>query len=140
MTSRFPDHSHQSHRHTPRTTTLGLCLTLCLMQSFATAQTTAGSLAGVATTPARPLVNQLGSKPGWPVQARIVQAERDLVDVPGWRLPVVIWHRIREKSIQATTRLWVLDSLRAGHSDVKAHPGVVTVDVEELLRIVERAP
>lgn len=53
----------------------GLCIGLVV--TGALAQTTAGSLAGTAPAPARPLLNQLGSKPGWPLHARLVQAERD---------------------------------------------------------------
>lgn len=52
-------------------------------------------------------------------EAKLEQAERDvsglgLRQLPGSgsRLPVVIWHRIRERTHQVTTRLWVLDELR----------------------------
>lgn len=116
MTSRFPDHHSHHHRHTPRTTTLGLCLTLCLMQSFATAQTTAGSLAGVAPTPARLLVNQLGSKPGWPVQARIVQAERD--------------HRPLQATLVDLATGAVVRELRAG-------PGQLDADSQDWIRPID---
>jgi hypothetical protein len=51
---------------------------------------------------------------------KLQQAERDILEQARvthgmsdcTRLPVVIWHRIRERTNQVTTRLWVLDELR----------------------------
>ncbi len=53
--------------------------------------------------------------------AKLAQAERDIeaaaplaaMKMRGTlRMPVVIWHRMGERSHQVTTRLWVLDHLR----------------------------
>ncbi|WP_293995832.1 glycoside hydrolase family 9 protein [Sphaerotilus sp.] len=77
----FSDRSTRHGRH-PRHASvnvlrLGLGLCAGLVAAGALAQTTAGSLAGVAPAPAQPVLNQLGSKPGWPLHARLVQTERD---------------------------------------------------------------
>lgn len=72
--------------------------------------------------------------------AKLEQAERDIVESEkrggdGGRLPVVIWHRIRERCHNVTTRLWVLDELRWG--DVSAPDDqVVTLDLGAFLALV----
>jgi len=73
--------------------------------------------------------------------AKLQQAERD-IDLAQRasdrldRLPVVIWHRIRERSHQVTTRLWVVDEFRG----VSAHSrtAVVTLDLQAVLELVGR--
>jgi hypothetical protein len=73
--------------------------------------------------------------------AKLQQAERDIELARRAsdrlnRLPVVIWHRIRERSHQVTTRLWVVDELRG----VSAHSrtAVVTLDLQAFLELVGR--
>jgi Holliday junction resolvase len=65
------------------------------------------------------------------------------------RLPVVIWHRIRERSHQVTTRLWVLDAIRGcphgafeelakhGPLDVDLDEAAVTLDLCEFIAILK---
>jgi hypothetical protein len=78
--------------------------------------------------------------------AKLQQAERDIdlaappsSDV-NQRLPVVIWHRICERSHQVTTRLWVVDELRArpgcpGERDA----AVVTLDLRAFIELIDRS-
>lgn len=72
--------------------------------------------------------------------AKLTQAERDIArGSPVGRLPVVIWHRIREQGHQVTTRLWVLDVLRFGlerSSHVPFADEVVTLDLEEFIGLL----
>lgn len=76
---------------------------------------------------------------------KLEQAERDVSAVlvrangTGWRfddrLPIVIWHRIREQAVHVTMRLWVLDGIRSmcrTRSDVHA----VTMTLDDLLAIL----
>lgn len=74
--------------------------------------------------------------------AKLEQAERDIAARRAGRLPVVIWHRIRERASQVTTRLSVIDELR-GLSWRLAMPSerliVVTLDLTEFVRILRAA-
>ncbi len=71
---------------------------------------------------------------------KLLQAEGDIAAVMmrgrRERLPVVIWHRIREHTIQATTRLYVLDLLR-GASPIRRSEEVVTIELGAFLDIVK---
>lgn len=67
---------------------------------------------------------------------KLAQAERDIAREEALRLPVVVWHRLGERSIQATTRLWVLGMLM-GHA--APHLAVVTMPLDSFLGLVERA-
>jgi hypothetical protein len=87
--------------------------------------------------------------------AKLQQAERDIgLARPSsggvaLRLPVVIWHRIRERSHQVTTRLWVLDVLRGrphgafeklaenGPLHVNLDEAAVTLDLGEFIEILK---
>lgn len=80
--------------------------------------------------------------------AKLAQAERDCERAgppardPAWlsRWPVVIWHRIRERTHQVTTRLWVLDVLRFdGVQDAigdRRISTVVTLDLEQFIALL----
>jgi hypothetical protein len=86
--------------------------------------------------------------------AKLQQAERDIAvarrtDV-NYRLPIVIWHRIRERASQVTTRLWVLDEIRRrpnggafqelaehGPLDVDFHEAAVTLDLDAFIAILK---
>jgi len=73
--------------------------------------------------------------------AKLEQAERDIeLAAPSnriRRLPVVIWHRIRERSHQVTTRLWVLDSLRAvPPAPCDGAAVVVTMELQEFIGLL----
>jgi hypothetical protein len=73
--------------------------------------------------------------------AKLRQAERDIelaLRASGRldRLPVVIWHRIRERSHQVTTRLWVVDELRGMSAGGRA--AVVTLDLQAFIELVSR--
>jgi hypothetical protein len=76
-------------------------------------------------------------------EAKLRQAERDLNELARRatdridRLPVVIWHRIRERSHQVTTRLWVVDELR-GVSAIGGRAVVVTLDLRAFIELVSR--
>ena len=72
--------------------------------------------------------------------AKLQQAEHDIeLARPSrggvaLRLPIVIWHRIRERSHQVTTRLWVLDAIRGrphGAFEELAEHGPLNVDLDE---------
>ncbi len=57
------------------------------------------------------------------------------------RLPVVIWHRLAERSIQVTTRMWVLlDLVEPREGAMRSHQEVVTLELGEFLDIVARLP
>lgn len=78
---------------------------------------------------------------------KLEQAERDIVDShrpqgAGFRLPVVIWHRIHERTHQVTTRMWVLDELRGVWRSTEGLAGcdsVVTLDLEDFVEILRAA-
>lgn len=54
------------------------------------------------------------------------------------RLPVVIWHRLREQAIYCTMRLWVLDAIRGELHAVRDE--VVTMTLDSFVAILkERA-
>lgn len=84
-------------------------------------------------------------------QRKLEQAERDVSAIPKpgdaigrsiGRLPVVIWHRIHERSHQVTTRLWVLDELRGVLRMTDGLAGcdsVVTLDLEDFVEILRMA-
>lgn len=50
------------------------------------------------------------------------------------RLPVVVWHRIGERTSYATTRLWVLDAVRGVTSPVRSE--AVTMPLEQFLDVL----
>lgn len=72
--------------------------------------------------------------------AKLQQAERDIElarparDDAMHRLPVVIWHRIHERSHQVTTRLWVVDELRG--VSARSRAAVVTLDLQAFIELV----
>ena len=67
----------QPDRRWHRSGYTSVALVMGMAVASALAQTTAATPSGVTPAPERPLINQLGSKPGWPMQARLVQATRD---------------------------------------------------------------
>ena len=85
--------------------------------------------------------------------AKLQQAERDIAVARrtgvNLRMPVVIWHRIRERASQVTTRLWVLDEIRrrpngafqelAEHRplDVDLDEAAVTLDLDAFIAILK---
>ena len=83
---------------------------------------------------------------------KLVQSERDAAaqtSTPWSRYPVVVWHKLSERRIWATTRLWTLDAIRHnspwwGADRLRADSGngcdaVVTMELSELLNIVKAA-
>lgn len=74
--------------------------------------------------------------------AKLEQAERDITALMphGTRdLPIVVWHRIRERTVWVTTRMWVLDKLRkpdeiAALACATLVP--VTIDFADFLKII----
>lgn len=80
--------------------------------------------------------------------AKLQQAERDIeaAATPGrvgaaLRWPVVIWHRLGERSHQVTTRLWVLDELRSRMGAIGDYSdrAVVTLDLDAFIELATRA-
>lgn len=74
------------------------------------------------------------------VQKKLEQAERDVERCDRSRVssPIVIWHKLGERSIQATMRSSTFTALAYGES----HPGsrfVVTTDFGSFMRLVEGA-
>lgn len=76
-------------------------------------------------------------------RAKLAQAERDAsraIDKRGvLRLPVVVWHRIRERRIQATMRTQTLLSLLGATPPLIAVPTagpLATLDLDELLEVL----
>lgn len=80
--------------------------------------------------------------------AKLQQAERDVdranarlvgrAPFEQGRLPVVIWHRIRERSHQVTTRLWVVDELRqARFANAGTEKTIVTLDLDAFIAILK---
>jgi hypothetical protein len=76
-------------------------------------------------------------------EVKLEQAERDIAGVYNvdWalqevipRLPVVVWHRIGERTSYATTRLWVLDAVRGVTSPVRSE--AVTMPLEQFLDVL----
>lgn len=71
--------------------------------------------------------------------AKIVQAERD-IDAGGLiatRAPVVVWHRLGERVVHVTTRLWVLDKMRRTIDPGMAPYSFVTLTFDEFCDIVK---
>lgn len=68
---------------------------------------------------------------------KLVQAERDIAGRKhvGDRWPVVIWHKLRERAICVTTRLWVLDQIRGDVQDLERGQ-VVTLELGEFLELL----
>ncbi len=50
------------------------------------------------------------------------------------RLPVIVWHRIGERTSYATTRLWVLDAVRGVTAPVRSE--AVTMPLEQFLDVL----
>jgi hypothetical protein len=69
--------------------------------------------------------------------AKLEQAERDISAAGGFRLPVVVWHRIGERRTNVTMRLWVLDAIRA-ETIVRFHDEVITLDFEAFVAVLNR--
>jgi hypothetical protein len=76
-------------------------------------------------------------------EVKLVQAERDIAGQHNvdWaaqeatrRLPVVVWHRIGERTSYATTRLWVLDAVRGVTSPARSE--AVTMPLEQFLDVL----
>ena len=80
---------------------------------------------------------------------KLVQAERDAAaqtGTPWCRYPVVVWHKLSERRVWATMRLWTLEAIRRdcslfGVEAAKTASGVggyavVTLELVELLDIV----
>jgi hypothetical protein len=73
--------------------------------------------------------------------AKLAQAERDCRAAAMWRIQVVVWHRYRERCVQATLRRCALNVLtgtpwQPGEFDNMA----VTVDWEQLLDALRKLP
>ena len=69
---------------------------------------------------------------------KLVQAEWDIHRLPEPdrdRLPVVVWHRIREQASHATTWLWVIDTLRGTETVDRT---VVTLTLDNFLDMLGR--
>lgn len=73
---------------------------------------------------------------------KLIQAERDVrglvVTDRASCVPVVIWHKLGEQSIQATMRSWAFAWLAYGESFPESQ-FVVTMDFRSFLRMVESA-
>lgn len=74
------------------------------------------------------------------VVKKLAQAERDVRDlhVPRSCVPIVIWHKLGERSIQVTMRSWAF----AWFAYDEAHPDseyVVTMDFGSFMRLIESA-
>lgn len=69
-------------------------------------------------------------------EVKLAQAERDIGTRVG-RLPVVIWHKLNERDINVTTRLWVLDRLMGSVS--LAGQEVVTLAMDQFVQLVDKS-
>lgn len=69
---------------------------------------------------------------------KLEQAERDIAREEVMRWPVVVWHKIGERSIQVTTRLHVLARLMHGGGTI-CGGATVTMPLDNFLGLVERA-
>jgi len=77
---------------------------------------------------------------------KLAQAERDIIVAGGPRLPVVVWRKTRGKTVQVTTRIWVLGALGLAYPlelelELELELGkwttlVVTVDFYEWLALI----
>lgn len=71
-------------------------------------------------------------------ETKLRQAEHDISSLPpdkrALRLPVVVWHRTGERTSFATTRLWVLDAVRAANTEARHE--VVTMPLEQFLDVL----
>jgi len=76
------------------------------------------------------------------VLKKLFQAERDVVSLPrGYEqsfVPVVIWHKLGERSIQVTMRSWAFAWLAYDESFPDSQ-FVVTMDFRSFLRMVDSA-
>lgn len=73
-------------------------------------------------------------------EKKLEQAERDVQAGGGERLPVVIWHKLREREIWATCRLQTLVTLGdMAQGRQVLWPHVVTMPLEDFLDVVETA-
>jgi len=73
---------------------------------------------------------------------KLAQAERDIMAVLAGdgplvlaldRQPVVVWHKLRERTIHVTTRAWVFDELRGSPSSDNT---VITMELGAFLDVV----
>lgn len=77
-------------------------------------------------------------------RAKLEQAERDAhastqrIGGQGDRYPVIVWHRLAERTIWATLRHSTLMALLGVHEPQLAHP-IVTLDLPDFLALVARA-
>lgn len=73
------------------------------------------------------------------VKSKLEQAERDVITLglEAKRSPIVIWHKLGERTIQATMRLYMLAWLAYGEADDS--PEMVTMDLLSFFRLVETA-
>lgn len=77
------------------------------------------------------------------VVKKLAQAERDALEksrhaIDSAHVPVVVWHRLGERSIQVTMRSWAFAWLAYGESHPESRY-VVTMDLGSFLRMVESA-
>lgn len=76
--------------------------------------------------------------------AKLVQAEGDIAHrhYHRGRLPIVVWHRLRERRVNVTTRLWVVDEVRGKAHDRGGITGIddveVTLDLDEFLDVLQQ--
>lgn len=70
---------------------------------------------------------------------KLYQAERDVLAARKKggrrRLPVVIWHRIRERVINVSTRMCIVNELASGYHDEDCQ-AVITMDLEAFLALL----
>lgn len=72
---------------------------------------------------------------------KLAQAERDCRRAAMWRIPVVVWHRYRERRVQATLRLDALMVLTGSPFQPSEFVGMpVTCDWEQLLDVLRKLP
>lgn len=73
---------------------------------------------------------------------KLEQAERDIAVLSpahtpkDHRIPVVVWHRIREREVNVTTRLWVLDWVRYGWHPAATFVAPVTLNLTTFISLL----
>jgi Holliday junction resolvase len=81
---------------------------------------------------------------------KLEQAERDVLcwatqrdrgarEFEGYRFPAVVWHKLAERTVWVTTRLWILDRLRGTSGACTLPESVVTLDWPTFLDMVQAA-
>lgn len=105
-------------------------------------------LSGVVPPGARPLWLELQDAAAPTPLVKLLQAERDVAERAPWtdgvRLPVVVWHKLRERTLNVTTRLWVLNDLSGWTADrahsAPTHSLVVTFGWHSFLEMLSALP